>query len=187
MPSAVWPVHVDPDHLYFITTSAVEHALVFRRPVIKRIVVDSLNVLLIQKRIELHAFVVMPNHIHLILKCIGGQAPPDIVRDLKKATANFILRQYENEGNEAVLAFFRTAVKPGQNQKHAVWQDDYQAKNIYSPEFLREKLDYVHNNPCQPHWRLADTPEAYPWSSAGFYLVGRRPLIPLSDARELLG
>jgi REP element-mobilizing transposase RayT len=187
MPSATWPVHVDPDHLYFITTSAVQHALVFQRPVIRRIIVDSLNFLGSLRRIELYAFVVMPNHIHLILKPLGEEPPPDIVRDLKKATANLILRQYENEGNEVVLEFFRAAVKPGQNQKRAVWEDDYQAKNIYSPEFLREKLEYVHSNPCQPHWQLADTPEAYLWSSAGFYLVGRRPLIPLSDARELLG
>ena len=186
MPSATWPVHIDPDHLYFITTSAVEHAHVFRRPVIKRILVDSLNTARILKQIELYAFVVMPNHIHLIAKCMGEHTAADIVREFKKATANLVLRQYENESNRRVLAFFRSAVKPGQEQLHVVWENEYQAKNIYSPAFLREKLDYIHNNPCQPHWELAKQPEAYIWSSAGYYLAGRRPLIPLSDARELL-
>ena len=44
MPSSTWPLYVDPEHLYFITTRAVQRAHVFQRDVIKRILVDSLNV-----------------------------------------------------------------------------------------------------------------------------------------------
>ena len=186
MPSAVWPVHVDPDHLYFVTTGAVQRAHVFHRPEIKRLLVDCLNIARILKRIELYAFVIMPNHMHMIVKCIDEHTPMGVVRDYKKLTSSLILRQYENEDNQAVLGFFRDAVKPGQAQQHAVWQDDYQAKNIYTPDFLREKLEYIHNNPCQPHWQLAKMPETYIWSSAGYYLAARRALIPLSDAREFL-
>jgi hypothetical protein len=67
-----------------------------------------------------------------------------------------------------------------------VWEAEYQAKNVFSPEFLVQKLEYVHQNPVQPHWHLAVSPEAYPWSSARFYVKGERALIPLSDAGELL-
>jgi hypothetical protein len=114
------------------------------------------------------------------------KTPGDIVREFKKSTANLILRQYESENNQEALRFLASAVKPGQDQQYAVWEDEYQAKNIFSPEFLRQKLDYVYCNPLQPHWRLADQPEQYSWSSARFYLVGGRALIPLSDVRELM-
>jgi hypothetical protein len=57
---------------------------------------------------------------------------------------------------------------------------------VFSPDFLRQKVEYTHNNPCQPHWQLAAKPEEYVWSSAGFYLAGRRALIPLSDVRDFL-
>ena len=186
MPSATWPVPIDADHLYFITTRAVQWAHVFRRPVIKRILVDSLNVARILGQIELYAFVLMPNHVHLIVRCLGDYTPPDVVREFKKATANLILRQYEAEGDQRALDLFAAAVQPGQKQEHAVWKSEYQAKNVFSPDFLRQKLTYVHENPIQPHWRLAEAPELYPWSSACFYLAGKRALIPLSDARELL-
>jgi REP element-mobilizing transposase RayT len=186
MRSSTWPVHVDPDHLYFVTATAVQRAQVFRRPVIKRILVDSLNTARILGQMELHAFVIMPNHLHIIARCLGGCAPADLVREFKKATSNLILRQYEAEGRQQVLDFFAAAVKPGQKQRYAVWEDDYQAKNVFTPGFLRQKLDYVHHNPLQVHWQLADTPEKYPWSSARFYVAGERALIPLSDARELL-
>jgi REP element-mobilizing transposase RayT len=186
MTSAVWPVHIDPAHLYFITTSAVQRQHIFRREVIKRILVDSLNTGRILKQYELYAFVIMPNHVHVMVRCLNEHTSGDIVREFKKATANLILRQYEAEDNQEVLGFFAAAVKPGQEQGHAVWADEYQAKNVYSPAFLRQKLDYIHHNPLQPHWRLVEEPERYVWSSAGFYLAGRRALIPLSDVRELL-
>ncbi len=186
MPSATWPIHVDPAHLYFVTTSAVRRAHIFQRDLVKRILVDSLNTGRILGQYELFAFVVMPNHIHFIVRGLNSYTPGDIVRELKKATANLILRQYKVEENQAALAFCESAVKPGQRQQYAIWEDEYQAKNVFSPDFLRQKLDYIHNNPVQPHWHLAERPEDYPWSSARFYLMGQPTLIPLSDARELL-
>jgi REP element-mobilizing transposase RayT len=185
-PSATWPIHIDAEHFYFVTTSAVQRAPIFRRPVMKRILVDSLNVARILGQIELYAFTIMPNHLHIIVGCRGDYTPPDVVREFKKATANLILRQYEAEGNQQALDFFAAAVQPGEKQEHAVWQGEYQAKNVYSPAFLEQKLNYVHDNPTQPHWQLAESPELYPWSSARFYLGGKRALIPLSDARDLL-
>lgn len=186
MASSTWPIHVDPAFLYFITTSAINHAHVFRRDLIKRILVDSLNTGRILGQYELFAFVIMPNHVHFIIRYLKEYAPADIVREFKKATANLILRQYEAENNQEALAFFASAVKPGQKQVHAVWEDEYQAKEVFSPGFLREKLDYVHNNPLQSHWRLAEKPEEYVWSSARFYAGSGRSIIPVSDARELL-
>jgi REP element-mobilizing transposase RayT len=186
MPSATWPVHIDSTHLYFITTSAIQRAHIFQRDVIKRILVDSLNVGRILDQYALFAFVIMPNHVHLILRCSKDYAPGDVIREFKKATANLILRQYEAEANQTALDFCAGAVKPGHKQQYAVWEDEYQAKNIFSPAFLRQKLDYTHHNPIQPHWNLVERPEDYVWSSARFYMTGRRALIPLSDAGELL-
>ena len=187
MPSATWPVHVDPDHLYFITTSAVRHAHIFRRDVIKRILVDSLNTGRILGQYALFAFVIMPNHIHLLLQCLNKYTPSDVVQEYKKATANLILRQFECEGNDEALWQLAEAAERISHKNFAVWREEYQAKNVYSAQFLTQKLDYIHNNPLQPHWRLAESPELYPWSSARFYARTERALIPLSDARELLG
>ncbi|MEZ4868844.1 MAG: transposase [Caldilineaceae bacterium] len=184
MPSATWPIHVNPEHLYFITTSAIHHAHIFQRDVIKRILVDTLNTGRILEQYALFAFVIMPNHIHFIVRCQHNHTPATITREFKKATANLIIRHYEAEANANVLNFL-AGVAP-KDQQYNVWEHEYEAKNIYTPDFLRQKLDYVHNNPLQPHWRLAERPEAYLWSSARYYLSGGRALIPLSDARELL-
>jgi len=186
MPSSTWRVPVDPSHLYFLTMSAVKSAHIFRRDVIKRLLVDCLNTGRILGQYELFAFVIMPNHVHAILRCLENYTPGDVTRELKKATANLIIRHYEAERNEAALAFCASCVPRREKQRYAVWRDEYQAKNVFSPAFLRQKLDYIHNNPVQAHWALVETPEAYVWSSARFYLSGGRALIPVSDAGELL-
>ncbi len=166
--------------------SAVRRAHIFRRDVIKRVLVDSLNTGRILGQYDLLAFVIMPNHIHTITRCLDNHGPGDVTRELKKATANLIIRQYEAEDNQPVLEFLASNVARQEKQDYAVWEDEYQAKHVLSAAFLRQKLDYIHNNPIQAHWALAETAEDYVWSSARYYLTAGRALIPLSDARELL-
>ena len=69
-------------------------------------------------------------------------------------------------------------------QNFKVWHDGYDAREVFSPEFLEQKLNYLHHNPCQEHWNLAALPEDYPWSSARYYLSDEPSIIPVDDVRE---
>ena len=182
------PVHppFDPTHLYFVTTSAVRRARLFRRDVVKRILVDSLDYMRAHRWLHLYAFVIMPNHVHLIVEFLEGHTLSDVVREFKKHTARQIVRQYQAEDNDKVLAFLEQMAASIPRQRHKVWEYGYDARNVFSPDFLRQKMEYCHNNPCQPHWRLAQRPEQYPWSSARYYLTGKPAIIHVDDARELL-
>jgi hypothetical protein len=51
----------NPDYLYFVTTAAVKHIRLFRRDVIKQIIVDSLHHLRTTGKMKLFVFVIMPN------------------------------------------------------------------------------------------------------------------------------
>lgn len=92
MPSSTWSPHVDATHLYFITTKAVQYAHIFQRDVIKRILVDSLNTGRILAQYNLFGFVIMPNHVHVILRCNPDYTPSDVIREFKKSTSNLIIR-----------------------------------------------------------------------------------------------
>jgi putative transposase len=54
-------------------------------------------------------------------------------------------------------------------QKFKIWKDRFDDVCILNVDTLRTKLDYIHNNPLQPHWQLALKPEDYLYSSAAFY------------------
>jgi len=181
-----WRPDFNPDHLYFVTTKAVDYIHLFRRDVVKRLLVDALDCLRLRKQFSLFAFVIMPNHIHLIVQCPAEKPIKDLVRDYKKHVADRLIRQYQVEDNQKVLNFLHSKVNRPDKQKYKVWEEGYNAKNIFSPEFLLQKMNYLHRNPCQLHWGLVKTPAEYTWSSACFYLTDHPAIIPLSDGRELM-
>jgi putative transposase len=97
-----------------------------------------------------------------------------------------VIRLYQAEQNDRGLQGLRALVARPEKQAYKIWEDGYLAKSVATAEFCVEKIEYVHNNPVQPHWQLANTPEAYPWSSARYYLEGEPCLIPIRDVRGLL-
>ena len=161
----------NPGYFYFVTTTAVGHTHLFSRDVIKRIIVDSLHHLRTTGRMKLFVFVIMPNHIHVIVQLSEEYPLSDVMRDFKKFTARQIYRHFQAEGNTKVLEILR---REGERvkQEYRVWEDNYDARDVFSIKFLQQKMDYIHHNPCQPQWKLVETPEEYLWSTARFYLDG---------------
>jgi putative transposase len=152
----------------------------------KRLVIDSLDCMRLRKRLKLFAFVIMPNHIHIIIQCHVEDPLANVIRDLKKHTADRLIRHHRAEGDKSLLDFLASVVTRPEKQGYKVWDDGYLAKDVFSADFLRQKMTYVHNNPCQPHWSLAERPEDYIWSSARFYLIEEPAIIPLDNANFLL-
>jgi len=173
------------EYFYFVTTTAVRRIHLFHRDVIKRIIVDSFHHLRTTRQMKLFVFVIMPNHIHIIVHFSEEYPRSDVMRDFKKFTARQIYHQFNAEGNNKVLEVLK---QEGERvkQEYKVWEDSYDARDVFSIKFLQQKMDYIHHNPCQPHWKLVDTPEQYLWSTAGFYFDGKPCVIPIDDVRELL-
>ncbi len=145
-----WRPDFNPDHLYFVTTKAVDYEHIFRRDVVRRLLADSLDCMSLQKLFTLYVFVIMPNHIHLIIQSPPDNPVADVIRDYKRHTADRLIRQYRAEGNQRALDFLSAKARSS-GQKHKVWEDGYNAKSVFNVKFLRQKMTYIHNNPCQPH------------------------------------
>lgn len=173
----------DINHLYFVTASICGWRHLLAEPKHSQIILDSLVWLQRTKRILLFAFVVMPSHLHLILKpeckTIGA-----ILRDFGSYTAHSILHELRNDRRDDLLLFFH-AQRRDARHAHSIWQD-IQAKNIYSPEFLSQKMEYVHSNPVSKEWHLADDRADYKYASACFYDKGIAPIIPITNLNEWL-
>ena len=131
----------------------------------------------------LFAFVVMPSHVHWIAKPIE-RTIGEVARDFGSFTAHQILRSLQTNQSSDLLKFFHEQRRDRRHQ-HSVWQD-IQAKNIHSQQFLRQKLDYLHNNPLDKQWRLAATRADYPLSSACYYDRNVLPIIEVDDIRPWL-
>src|SRR5258706_3809350 len=87
----------------FFTATIYEWQPVLQADRYKNIVIESLQFLVSQKRIELNAFVIMDNHIHLIWQAMNEFTPSNIQASFMKYTAQQIKRSLIKD-NSAILA-----------------------------------------------------------------------------------
>jgi putative transposase len=173
----------DPTHLYFVTASIVEWKHLFGKPEYAKIVLDSLEWLQIQNRISLFAFVLIPSHLHAILKP-EKDAIGETLQQFGSFTAHEILKNLRKENRKDLLDIFNQSRRDSRHE-HSIWQD-IQAKNIYSEDFLWQKMEYIHQNPVAKDWKLVRDRADYPYSSAGYYDYGKKSIIGITDINEWL-
>jgi REP element-mobilizing transposase RayT len=99
-----------------------------------------------------------------------------MVRDFKKYTAKQIIKAIKESKTESrkewMLAVFKNAgVANSRNAENQFWRQDNQPKEIYSTNFIKQKLDYIHNNPVEEG--IVDKAEEYIYNSAREYYHGK--------------
>lgn len=173
----------DPRHLYFITASIVDWKQLFITSEYASIPLNSFTWMQEQKRILLFAFVIMPTHLHAVIK--PENAPiEDILQQFGSFTAHEILKRLQENHQKELLDVFHQA-RRDKRHEHSIWQD-IQAKNIYSTDFLWQKMEYIHQNPTAKDWKLVKDRADYVYSSAGYYDYERKPIIPITDINKWL-
>jgi putative transposase len=129
----------------------------------------------------LHAFVVMPNHFHLLLSLERAWNISTLIGGLKSYSSRQIIRWSLNTSNVDLLNFFISyAKKRDKFCKYKVWETGYDELVITEYSTLETKLDYIHNNPLQEKWHLSRKPSDYRYSSARFYETGEDAGIPIT-------
>lgn len=151
--------------LYFYTATILDwkELLIFNK--YKDIIIASLKYLVDNKKIALYGFVIMPNHIHLIWELLELNGKESPHASFMKYTSHLILKDLKTT-NHGFLREFKVDLE---TRNYQFWQRDALPIEIYTPEVIYQKLTYIHNNPLQEKWRLAESPADYKYSSAYFY------------------
>ncbi|QLH32098.1 MAG: transposase [Cyclobacteriaceae bacterium] len=166
---------------FFVTTTCYKWYFLLADDSSKQIICESIDFLNSKYRTHLLGFVIMPNHLHLILFFPKGNFLSDWMRDLKKFTSVKIRQKIEQSGNINLLESLRV---PERKQVFKVWEDRFDDVIVSNSKILNVKLDYIHMNPLQEHWNLVLSPEDYVYSSARFYEYGNQPSCTVTHFRE---
>jgi putative transposase len=165
-------------YLYFLTLTVVDWIDVFTRPAYRHLLLDSLRHCQHHKGLELYAWCLMSNHLHLIASAKEGTRLSDVLRDFKKFTSKALVQAIEQEPEsrrEWMLHRFAFAAKCNPKIKgYQFWQEGNEAKEIHTNEFLLQKLHYLHQNPVRAE--IVEEAEQYLYSSARNY-AGRKGLL----------
>ncbi|QDH79039.1 transposase [Echinicola soli] len=174
------PYRITDQHgVYFLTLTVVDWLDVFTRKEYKLEVVDSLNYCVQKKGLELYAWVLMSNHLHLLGRTREPFRISDFIRDFKKYVAARILDSLGRESIESRRSWMLSRMKfrGGQVKRvlnYKFWEDDNRAIWIESNKFLEQKLHYIHENPVNA--MIVEEPKEYLFSSARDY-AGMKGLV----------
>ena len=159
------------EECYFITITAVGWVDIFTRLNQKYILINALKHCQENKGLEIYGYCLMPSHLHLMCKATNEFILSDVMRDFKKFTSKKIVETIINEPEsrrEWLLPLFEKACEHlKRNQKYKVWQDGYHAELVESNWFIKQKIEYIHNNPVKD--KIVTLPEDYYFSSARNY------------------
>lgn len=132
----------------------------------KLIIINSLQTLSLRKLIKVYAFVIMPNHIHLIWEQISMNGKETPKGSFLKFTAHTLLKHIK-QTNTTHQYYVNAA-----NKQYEIWQRDALGIELYSRYFAIQKLNYIHLNPVRGKWNLSESYLDYDFSSARFYEYG---------------
>ncbi len=167
---------------YFITMTVVYWIDIFSRREYRDIIVDSLNYCVDHKGLELNAWVLMTNHLHIVGRVVknpdlaGVSGMSGFLRDFKKFTSKEIIKTMgsipESRKDWLLDKFSFAARRTGRARNYKIWKDDNHAIDLDNNGIdTMQKVDYVHNNPVVSGWVLE--PEHYAYSSAMDYAGGK--------------
>jgi putative transposase len=163
----------DQNAIYFLTHTVVRWLDVFIRMNHKTVVVDSLNYCIDNKGLNVHAWCLMTNHLHLIASARDGFKLSNILRDMKEHIAKEVIRLIEEEPESRRENFLEIFKEEGKNDKriskYKFWQPSNHAIELepFRPDMIDQKLNYIHYNPVEAG--IVQYPEEYLFSSARDY------------------
>ena len=156
---------------HFVTATVVDWVDVFSRKNYRDCIIDCLDYCIKNKGMIIYGYVIMSNHIHMIVQSEQGELS-DLLRDFKKFTAKTILEKIQTESEsrrEWMLERFRLATESHiRNKNFQFWQYGNHPEEIYTNKFMWSKLDYIHLNPIRAG--IVSKASEYIYSSASNYV-----------------
>ena len=159
-------------HLHFITCSCYRRLPFFHCPKSKGRFLQILEQTRQRYRFVVVGYVVMPEHVHLLLTEPEVGSPSTVMQVVKQRTAQALLPKRKRRDPRQRELF-------GEETRRAFWQARFYDFNVWTTKKRFEKLRYMHRNPVKRG--LVDSPEQWRWSSYRFYLLGEEGLVKVNQ------
>jgi len=160
-------------HFHFLTFSCYRRLPLLGTARARNVFVAALARIRERYPFLLVGYVVMPEHVHLLIS-EGPRCTPSLVLKVLKQRVSRDLRK---QRCRVPAEQMRLAFKEGDGGLPRFWQPRFYDFNVYSAKKIREKLEYMHGNPVKRG--LVGNPGEWVWSSFQSYEKGEGGLVPI--------
>ena len=145
----------------YITAVAKDRLPVFRTDAIKKVTCEALNAARRSGKFLIFAYVVMPDHLHLLTNQPNASA--DVLRYIKGITGRRVIDYLKEKNYQSSLAKLQH-LDWKRKHKYSLWQKEKNVLTIFSEAMFMQKVNYIHLNPVRAG--LVERATDYGWSSA---------------------
>jgi putative transposase len=172
-------------YVYYVTFTIIDWLPLFINPEPTQIIVDSMQFCIREKGLRINAYVVMPNHVHMIVfdRKFDNERLQQTLTDLRKFTGRKLADYIDNTLSDSLSKTIQGIEL--EDRERRVWQSGWHAEGLVGDNFWKQKMNYIHENPVRKGYvRLA---EHWRYSSAGYWLNGEDgdvPVVPVASEDE---
>lgn len=152
---------------FFITATVTEWQPLFRHEEARNILLADFDFYRRKYGCEILAYMIMPEHYHLIVALEKAMHLHNWLRDLQGHTANELSKWLKATAHPRHLSVFEA--HSNGTSKLTVWKEQSRAVGITSLPVLHTKIEYLHANPVRRG--LVDDPSDWMWSSWRNYFL----------------
>jgi REP element-mobilizing transposase RayT len=123
------------------------------------------------------AYVIMPNHVHLVLKTTGQHSISKCIGNLKRITSRQLTDLFQRIKKIDLIEKLQEAASQESDKSCRVWKSRFDCLVLYSLDMLRQKIGYIHTNPIraclvenQCDWKYSSASD-YAGQSLGILIV----------------
>ena len=153
-----------PGALHFVTGNFLDRVPVFKQQPCCESFINTLATLLNEWPCKLIAYVLMPDHTHLIVNPKDGR-----IKEFTGKLKSFSARAIVQTAKGITFKF------DPEESSHLVWQESFKAVPLWSAWMIWQKINYIHANPVKAG--LANSAKDYRWSSFRAFYLGDEELL----------
>src|SRR6516162_8642518 len=162
-------------HLHFITFSCYRRLPYLKSDRAKRLFEQALEQVRRQYRMYVIGYVVMPEHVHLLVTEPERETLAVVIQAIKQSVARREVKLLRKDPPNQKMVGWGTQNPKGTH----FWQARYYDFNVRTSEKHVEKLKYIHRNPVKRG--LVEKPEDWAWSSYRHYAMGETGTVEIAS------
>lgn len=144
----------DKEGIYFVTSTVVDWIDIFTRNIYRDILINSFRFCQLNQGLQIHAWILMPSHFHLICSFINNKDPGLVIKNIKSFTAirliDAIINNQQESRKEWVLDLFEKNGEANKsNHRFQFWQHENHPVLLSNKKMYDQRLNYLHENPVR--------------------------------------
>ena len=160
-------------HFHFVTFSCYRRMPLLASRRARSLFIKELSHVRAEYGFLLTGYVLMPEHVHLLMSEPEKGTPSTVLQMLKQRVTRNMRKSKARTPRGQLRLNFPESI----DELPQFWQARFYDFNVYSRKKMKEKLEYMHANPVTRG--LVKHPKDWPWSSWSFYVKGDPGLISI--------